>query len=77
MSGKLSFAKPMEILIAVTWHLPLFFQENSRTVSRIMQQPFPFLSVSSKAYCFTRDVLLVCKITYKYYRDVTDNKKLL
>lgn len=66
----------MEILVAIIWHLSLFFQENSRIVSRIMQQPFPFLSVSSKAYCFIRNVLLVCKITYKYYRDVTDNKKL-
>jgi hypothetical protein len=66
----------MEILIAVIWHLPSFFQENSRTVSRIMQQPFPFLSVSSKAYYFTTNVPLVGKITCKYYRDVTDNKKL-
>lgn len=67
----------MEILVAVIWHLPLFFQENSRTVSRITQQPFPFQSVSSKAYCFTRNVLLVCKITYKYHRDDRQQKAFL
>jgi len=29
----LVFAKSVEILIAIIWHLSLFFQENSRTVS--------------------------------------------
>jgi hypothetical protein len=33
----LVFCKSVEILIVITWHLPLFFQENSTTVSRIMQ----------------------------------------